>query len=96
MHQQSLQGKPKNAQHGQNVPNTTGENSATRSRNKIRKQEKNKKKREGGRTTNHHRWTTVCSMAHGGGTAVLASTPPVRVFPSRPFNFPAVLRILLL
>jgi len=40
MDQQSLQAKPKNAQHGQNVPNAAGENSATRSRKKNKKTRK--------------------------------------------------------
>ena len=45
MDQQSLQGKPKSAQHGQNMPNTAGENSATRSQKKANKKKIIKKEK---------------------------------------------------
>jgi len=44
MDQQSLQGKPKNSQHDQNVPNTVGENNATRSQKNKKTRKDNKKK----------------------------------------------------
>ena len=55
MDQRSLQGKPKNSQYGQNVPNTANKDSATRSRKKKKTRKNKKRERRWGTAT-----TTIC------------------------------------
>jgi len=71
---------------------------------KAQKKENNKKYKKKRRWSHshHHGWPVVSGTARGGwhgraiwhGQAVLAGTPPVCVFPSRRFDFPAVLGVL--